>query len=304
MRLALPVLAALPLAACTFNEELEIYDLRGTVVLPEEAATRTVTIDGVETEITDVRLIGPVVLGLYPSVRKGALEYTSPEAGPVFQSDLPGDAYPYGGTTLGDIRFACLSALTCKVASGRFVDFDALVGWFQDTVGEPLTDQYGNAVTNGDALRQACYAIGRFTSDEEVRLTATEDKNLDGHIDERDLDFVQRNDGKFEAEFTIWQQEYFADEDCEGDGCGFALWGWMDAPSDASYQFSTCDPTDGQTEATYAADFYGGRQYRDLLNFPANYISSGDYVATEGWVYDSPLDEGVTIELDYRVVGF
>lgn len=303
MRHALIALAALPLGACGFDEGLQIYDLRGTVVLPEEAAVRTLTIDGEEQEVSDVRLIGPVTLGLYPSVQPGLLEYTRPEVGPVFQTDLPGDAYPYGGTTVGDIRFPCVEQLACKVASGRFVDFDALVDWFRGDLGQVLVDQFGNDVTNGESLRQTCYELGHYTSDDEVRLTATEDRNDDGVIDEKDLDFVQRNDGKWEAEFVIWQQEYFENDECTGDRCGFTLWGWMDAPSDASYQFSTCDPTDGQSDTSYASSFYGGRQYRDLLNFPSNYISAGDYVATEGYVYASPTDDDVSIELDYRVGG-
>ena len=56
MRTSFVVFASLGLGACTFNEGLEIYDLTGTVVLPQEAAVRTIDIDGVPTEVEDVRL--------------------------------------------------------------------------------------------------------------------------------------------------------------------------------------------------------------------------------------------------------
>lgn len=286
------------LGACKYDEGLVIRDITGTVTLPEDAATRTVThTDGTDHDITDdPRLLGPVYLGLYPSVREGLYEYSHPEIGPVFQTGVPGDTYPYGGTSVGDFRYACFQQLTCRVVSGRFVDFDDMVGWFNDELDQPFTDAFGNKVDNGEYVRQTCYDLLHYTSDEEIRITATEDKNEDGSLDAGDLDFVQQNDGTWEAEFTIWQQEYF--ENAE-DGTGFTLWGWMDAPSE-SFRFSTCNPEEGYYQTEYNAEYYAGVQYDILLNRPAQFISGGDYVSSEGFVFGSP-DDSPTLTLDYKV---
>ena len=115
-------LATALLVGCYYDEGLEIDNLHGTVVLPETAAQRTIVVDGTDELVTDVRLIGPVILGLYPAVGNDQFGYSHPVTGPAFNSGTTGDTFPYGGTTVGDVRFACMQALTCKVSSGRFVD--------------------------------------------------------------------------------------------------------------------------------------------------------------------------------------
>jgi len=290
--LVLASLVGLSLGGCTFDEGLTISDMTGTVVVPREAATRTfIREGGVEEEITDVRLIGPVYLGLYASVKEGVEDYPHPEVGPAYQDGIAGDTYPYGGTTVGDFQFACMEFLTCKVISGRYQDFDGIVSWFRDTLNDPITDSFGREVDNGDYLRQTCYEILEVTADDEVRLTNTRDNNDDGVIDAADLDFVENGDGDFEATFLIHGQEFVP---------GFSLWGWLDSPSETSYQFTTCDPGFGFQHNEYNNNFEGGRAYRDLLNFPAQRMSDGDYVASEGHVYETVEDE-VVIRLDYRV---
>lgn len=284
------------LGACAENPEgLTINDMHGSIVLPAEAVTRV--FPNSPDPVVDPRLIGPVYLGLYPSVKQGLLPYTHPEIGPVFQAGIPGDTYPYGGTSLGDIRFPCIEFLQCKVVSGRYVDFDQMVTWFNETLEMPITDAHGDTVTSGDYIAQACYDQLRYVAEEEIRLTATKDRNEDGALDAKDLDFVEQNDGTWKADFTIWQQEYFQNEET---GTGFTLWGWMDAPSEVNNRFTTCDPNDGYQETEYNQNFYSGRPYRDLLNFPSLYIAGGDYVASEGFVYTSPDDEA-TITLDQLV---
>ncbi len=300
MRFSLFGLAALalPLASvgCGGNHEgFTTTDLHGEVVLPAEAATRVFS--DIPDPVVDAALIGPVYLGLYPSVKVGILPYTHPEIGPVFQAGIPGDAYPYGGTSLGDIRFPCIEFLKCKVVSGRYVDFDKMVTWFNDTLEIPIVDAHGDPVVDGDYIAQACYDQLRYVGEEEIRLTATKDKNDDGVLDAKDLDFVQQNDGTWKADFTIYQQEYFENVET---GTGFTLWGWMDAPSELNNQFTTCDPNDGYQETEYNLDFYAGRAQRDLLNFPSTYIGAGDFVSSAGFVYGSPDDEA-TILLDQLV---
>ncbi len=282
------------LASGCYNEGLVIENMKGRVVLPEAAGNR-VTSGGNVIE-DDIRLIGPVYIGLYPGVQSGTREYPYPEIGPSFQSGLPGNTYPYGGTTVGDIRFACMEFLTCKITSGRFLDFDEIVDWFNVQVDQPIRDAYGNTVETGEYIRQTCFELLEFTSDEEIRMTATKDRNEDGKIDHLDLDFVQRSDGKWEADFTLYQQEYFE---------GFSMWGWMDAPSQLEYRYSTCDPGDGQTIVEYNQQWDGGRQYRELLNFPSQWIGAGDIVpsadpGTDAYVWDDPYAVH-ELELDYVV---
>jgi hypothetical protein len=291
---ALAVLAA----GCTFDEGLIIRNLTGTVRVKGEAATRTVlSADGTEVPLTDAKFIGPVYLGLYPSViPAGGIEtYSHPERGPQYKEGIAGDTYPYGGTSIGDFRFSCFEELTCDVVSGRFVDFDDIIDWFT-LVGVPVVDEAGLKVTNGDYMRQTCYDLLDVNTDREVRLTA-EDRNEDGKIDKMDLDFVQ--DGEdFVAEFTIYQQEFAWDvnqEDCEpGVDCkGFSLWGFMDAPG-PSLNFTTCDGSSGANAIPvndYDAQFVGGVPYKDILNSPSKYITSGDWVSNEGFQWDDIYEQ-------------
>jgi hypothetical protein len=290
VRRTFPIALLLPLAlaACSFNEGLEINDMKGRVIVPREAATRTMA-NG-ET-VTDTRLIGPVYLGFYPEVRNDIFAYPHPAIGPVFSSTVGGDAYPYGGTTVGDFRFPCLQFLVCKVVSGRFVDFDAMVDWFGPYYDDPILDAKGDAVATGEYIRQTCYERLRITADDEIRLTAFADRNADGKLDHLDLDFVENADGDFEAEFTVFQQEFFE---------GFQLWGYMDSPGAANGRFNSCNPGEGFNDVEYANNFRGGRAYRNVLNFPSRYIQEGDWVASEGARYER-WDDEVVLRLDFEV---
>ena len=53
-----------------YNENLDIHNLAGRVIVPRAAATQSLPdpVTGVEREVTDVALIGPVYVGLYPSL--------------------------------------------------------------------------------------------------------------------------------------------------------------------------------------------------------------------------------------------
>jgi hypothetical protein len=269
--------ATVPSGGCGFDEDLVIENMRGKVVVPAAAATREfLRADGSVDVVEDVRLIGPVYLGLYPSVlpAEAVERYPHPEQGPQYIANTPGDAYPYGGTTIGDLRYACFEELACKVTSGRFLDFDALVTWFNDVLEVPITDASGAQVESGEFIRQTCYQLLDVTSDAEIQITAV-DKNEDEKITEIDLDFVKRDDGDYEAEFTLWQQEYLKD---------FALWAFMDSPDPGTAKFTTCNPSEGVNETEYANDFIGGRVNEDVLNLPSAYITEGDWVS-DGYVW-------------------
>lgn len=295
---ALPSLALLASAVpgCSWDEGVIIENMTGTVVLPPEAATRDfLDANGQVVTITDTRNIGPVYLGLYGSVKEGIEAYPYPEVGPQFTDGVAGDTYPYGGTTIGDIRYACEEFLACKFVSGRYATMDDLVDWFANTLQDPILDQFGTEVPTGDYLRQTCFDLLEVTSDAEI-LVPSADKNDDGKVDADDLDFTQRNDGMFEAEFTIYQQEWFdnaeqiaRDGGSDADVHGFTLWGFMDAPGALNHDFTTCDPNEGYLETHYNNFYYGGRAYQDILNQPSFYIADGDWVSN-GFVYENWYD--------------
>jgi hypothetical protein len=297
--LAAPLLLS---GGCLYDEGLIISNMQGTVFIPEAAATREIVdANGVPQTVTDIKLIGPVYLGVYPSIlpKDVIAPYPHPEVGPQYLESIAGDAYPYGGTTVGDLRFACLEFLTCKITSGRFVDWQTIIDWFA-SLGLPIKDASGVDVTTGTYLQQTCFDQLNVTSDAEARLTAYQDVNDDGGIDALDLDFVwDEADHGYRAPFTLWQQEFFWDlHEEEETGCtpgkdctGFSLWGWMDAPSDLEYSFSTCDGTFGFPNEIYNNEFQGGSVQPDVLNFPSTYISTGDAVASQGIVWDDIYDQ-------------
>lgn len=313
LALAAGLLAALPVTSgCGWDEDLLIHNFKGTVVLPVEAATRTflrIDEDGNRSEetVTDPRLIGPVYLGLFPSVEPENViaSYPHPEIGPQYKAGVQGDTYPYGGSTVGDLQYACFEFLQCKVTTGRYASWDDLATWFADVLGTPIVDAAGREIRNGELLRQTCFDLLEVTADYEIGVVAG-DRNDDGNVDEADLDFVLSDDGQFYvAEFTIWQQEYFWDQAQEGctpgvDCRGFSLWGWMDAPDRVSHQFSTCEATRGYNELTYDRNFRGGATFRDVLNQPTQYISRGDWVASEGYVWED-LYAQPELKLDFEV---
>ncbi|MEZ4318201.1 MAG: hypothetical protein R3F61_11880 [Myxococcota bacterium] len=293
--LVLPALVT----GCSWDEGLEIRNLTGTVVVPREAATREFIRDNGVEEVTAVQLIGPVYLGLYASVQPEdtVQSYPHPEVGPLFSDDLViGDAYPYGGTTVGNFRVACLEDMACRVISGRFVDFQQMADWFDQTIGDPIKDFNDEPVLDGELIRQTCFSKFDFSSEEEIRLTVTKDRNEDGVMDEGDLDFVEREDGNFEAEFIIWQQEYATNDE----GQGFTLWGFMDTPAAGSGVFASCNAGRGRQINEYSENYYSGAAYRDILNRPSVTLARGDWVVgkqTElgsedyGYIYQSPDDQ-------------
>jgi hypothetical protein len=167
-----------------------------------------------------------------------------------------------------------------------------------------VEDASGGIIVNGDEIQQTCFELLSVTSDAEIRLTAYEDKNGDGLLDALDLDFVEDGD-YFVADFTLWQQDFFWNQDQEdctpGLDCdGFSVWGWMDAPSTIGYTYSTCDEEAGFVNPWYDAQFAGGGAFADTLNFPAKYIADGDWTASEGYVWKDIYAEP-DIYLDFAV---
>src|SRR5690606_18604214 len=133
-----------------------------------------------------------------------------------------------------------------------------------------------------------------------------EDRNGDDVIDNKDLDFIYDEAAdEFVGEFTLWQQEMFWDQNQEnctpGKDCtGFSLWGFMDAPSPDSYIYSTCESGEGLLMQVYNQDFNGGRSFPDVLNFPSSYITAGDVVSSEPFVW-SNVEDTPDFYLDFVV---
>jgi hypothetical protein len=288
-------------SACRYDEGLSIYNLSGTVTIPRAAATRTL-IDpstGTEREVTDVRLLGPVYVGLYPSLDRTREQFPLPE------EVASGEASPYSGTTIGDIRYGCFEFFRCKMMSGRYLSYDDIIDFYTNVLGTPPKDDFENIIEVGQYIQQTCFDLLEVTSDDEIRVLA-KDRNDDGTVDKQDLDFVEDENGDFVGKFEILQADFYP---------GMVAWGFLDdaeifrttRESDGAIvqnmdEFTTCDPTRGYSEGTYQRNYRAGLQATDTLNRPLNYLKN-----TEGWVSDQGFTwtdpaEPANIVLDVSVV--
>ncbi len=291
------VLASAALGACR-PENLSIYDLEGRVVMPRDAGEGRLPIadsNGVITDrvlVDEPRMIGPVYIGLYAEIDYTQGFYPAPL---LTRGNTPsradGDAFPYGGTTIGDFRIGCLEELACKLVSGRYKSYEEIVGWWRDTLERPLRDVFQNDITTGEFIQQNCFDLMELTSDEELRIIATEDRNGDGEITNQDLDFVQDANGDWVAEFRIWEAEFYK---------GFSAWAFMDAPVGQDFTFSTCDDSLGYQELTYTRGFYNGAQQQDVLNVPGTYLGDGDWVSSVPLIWENP-QEYVEVVIDFKI---
>lgn len=269
---------------CTYNEDLPEVDLQGKVRIPKEATLITlVDSEGQETTLTepDVRAIGPVYLGVFPSVVEGLYDYPHPEMGPVLQEGTPGDTYPYGGTSVGRFAWGCYQGLVCKIVTGRYENYDQIIEWFDTVVNDPIRNPDGEPVRNGAEYRERCFDANYYTSDDEVDFVGP-------------LDFQEDGD-YYVANVTILHVHFHE---------GAVVWGWVDMPS-ATFDFASCDPTGGETYTRYSESYAEGASQTDLLNHPGLYIDPGDWVSSDPPVLGTrdEVDDSATdfeIELGYH----
>ncbi len=266
------------LAGC-YQENLAQIDIPGKVVLPKAAATRTVpVVDDAgnvtgTTEITDVRLLGPVYLGAYSGIDLDSFTYPYPSMGPVIGGE-PGNAFPYGATTIGRFDYACYAFLACKVTTGRFEDYNAIIDYFNNVMATPLLDDHGNPVGSGSEFQQRCYDYYNYTSDKEMSFLG-------------DLDFVEVGDN-YEAPFLMPRTTFVE---------GMTLWGFMDAPTVDPISplnngvMASCDVDGGRLFTEYDQQYREGAPYTDVANVPSYYIRVEDWVADGTTVMTSPDDE-------------
>ena len=250
---------------CAYDEHLPEVDINGIVRVPKAAAT--VTLPSGE-EVTDPRFIGPVFLGAFPSVRDDLFSYPHPEMGPVIDAGVPGNAYPYGGGTVGRYDFACYEALACEITTGRFKDYADLIDFHNNVLGQAILDDQGNVVETPGYFQQSCYDLFEITADYEMSWISGDEG----------LHFTDEGDF-YEAEFNMWQVEYRKD---------MQIWGWLDKPTidpQQGMQFSTCNKEAGQNNGEYTNDYQYGTAYTDLINYPGTYITEDDYVVSMDQVW-------------------
>ena len=271
MRISTIFCSTIALSACTYEETaLQHDDFEGIVKIPKEALTLTV-MDDDNNEIVienDPRIIGPVYIGAFASVVDDLYSYPHPEIGPILDDDLPGNTYPYGGTTVGRFDWGCYEELKCKVVTGRYADYDDVLDFF-DGIGQPVLDESGNEVGSDLEFRERCYEVLSLTSDEEVSFIA------DGS---GGLDFTE--EGDYWVADVALNHSYYQED---ADGNGPQVWGWVDMPS-RTYNFASCDKDAGDNFYYYDEEYNLGSNHMDVLNYPGLYIDDGDYVAE-----DSPM---------------
>ena len=268
------------LAGCAYQEDLPEVDLLGTVRIPAAASQFEFGEDIDKLEIIDdARAMGPVYIGVFPSVQEGLYDFPHPEIGPVLNTSQEGDTYPYGGTTIGRFDWACYQELVCKVTTGRFTSYDDLLDYFANVIGDSVSDSEGVEVGSGTEFQEHCYELLFATADYEMLF-----------INET-TDFVLE-DGYYVAEDVEIPQVPYTE--------GMAIWGWMDMPS-RTYEYSTCDPGNGEI-ASYYNEFYDrGTNYIDVLNFPGKYIDPGDWIVQEAVLVNDP-DAKFDLEIGFNYV--
>ena len=308
MQKSLLGLVSLLSCGCIYNEVIEQKDLTGVVRISVDAITgmtlidadgETIMADGFTLDedgnpVLDVSqnmgLLGPVYIGAFPKVEDGHYAYPHPEMGPILDENLPGNTYPYGGTTVGRFDYACYEQLRCKVVTGRYSDYGDIIDFFSDVVQSPILDPDGNEVTSGINYQEHCYEGEYVTSNDELSFIDDEPKENDEPYFKPY--FHLSSDGQyFEADVTI-PHTLFVE--------GMELWGWVDMPS-ADYNFASCNPEAGDSYYRYTEQFMKGSSYPDLLNFPGIYIDEGDWVAEPVTVTDP--EQQFVIELTHLVEG-
>ena len=295
-------------SGCIYDESIQQADLKGIVRISVEAieGMQLIDADGVPIvedgftldeegkpvlDITDqMGLLGPVYLGAFPSVEDGHYDYPHPEMGPVIDETLPGNTYPYGGTTVGRFDYACYEQLRCKVVTGRYKGYGEIIDFFSDVVQEPILDPDGTEVTSAVNYQEHCYESEYVTSNDELSFI---DEEGDDNVDPYFKPYFQKsmNGRYYEAEVTI-PHTLFVE--------GMELWGWVDMPS-ARYNYASCNQEAGDSYYRYTEQFMKGASYPDLLNFPGIYIDEGDWVAEPVKIMDS--DDEFVIDLTHLVEG-
>lgn len=262
-------------AGCTYQEELPNADLTGVVRIPKDVATvELVNLEGERWTVEDPRAIGPVYVGVYAGIDDTLYDYPHPEWGPVLSED-GGDAYPYGGGTVGRFTWGCYAATVCQTVTGRYSTYDDVLDFFKNQLRSPITDDEGREITSATEFQEKCFQAEYVTSDEELDLIGP-------------TSFVDQGD-YYEADIEILHSQWEE---------GISVWGFVDMPS-PDFTFETCDSSLGDYHNYYDEQYYKGTNADEILNKPGYYISAGDLISFEAAVVNDP-DQPFVLELGYK----
>ena len=121
------LLAAASARRLWYDEGLLIQNLRGRVFIPKEAVTRDVSTPTAppRPSVPTSSCSGPSTSGCTPrsSGRRHRAVPAPRDGAAVPRATSRATPTRTAGTTIGDLRFSCLEFLTCKVTSGRFLDY-------------------------------------------------------------------------------------------------------------------------------------------------------------------------------------
>lgn len=281
------VVLMLVLGGCTYDEQIPETELKGHLVLSKDAVTRQVKAtddpnDATTVAVTDIRLAGPIYIGAYAGIDSSSLPYPIPAQGPIISQE-EGDAFPYGGTTVGRFDFACYKFLSCKVTTGRFVDYADMLDYFTNVLHNPIKDDQGTILLSESEFQQQCFDYYYATTDNEMSFIGPE--------------AFTETDAGFEADFTLFHTIFVP---------GMSVWGFMDAPfvsptaAEQSGTFGTCDTTAGRQASRYDQTFYEGASYTNILNRPNSYLDIDDYVSAGVTVENA--DDTIQLTIDLPVL--
>jgi hypothetical protein len=273
----LTALTLMHLQGCTFNEDLNYYDLTGTVKIPIAATQFVYGFDDEEQLIDDIRGMGPVYLGVFPSIQEGLYPFPHPEMGPILAEGQDGNAYPYGGNTIGRFDWACYEQLVCKVVTGRYSDYNDILDFFGTVLDDNVRTYDGHIVGSGDEYRERCFEYEYAAGDQEMLFVGVRNFEVEGDylVAEASIPHIPFNEG-------------------------MQVWGWIDMPS-PSFEFNTCDPSVGDTVNYYNESYDLGTNAIDVLNYPGKYIDFGDWIAQTPFTITDP-SEPFELELGFHYV--
>ena len=252
---ALLVLPALLLSAC-FEEEIPQQDLDGQVIVPRDL-------------VEDPRTLGMVYLGVYEGFDPEQLGYPYPKTAPRVGDNPIGDALPYGGTSVGEYAYGCFRALRCQIVSGRYASLEDLLAI------NPVDNDEGEAADAEDVYDQCSWYYGWNNLSEFT------------FIGDDQLDFVENEDGDWQADFRAWHTRLPA---------GAILWGFADN------DFTSCSVDQGAINRRQDDDgnyFREGTNFGDVLNFADKYITPGDLISSTPTVIEEDVTSGYSLTLDY-----
>lgn len=300
------LLALLPmLSNCYYfyDEGLQEYDVHGKVVIEAQAVGISSFSDLSEDELRAfINDLGVVYVGAWAGVseRQGFLQ---PNFDPFSQN-----SFPYGGTTLGVYTNSGLPALSCEMITGRFESMQNIIDHFdlrvrgeeydvpdvvsrylawQEAIADDQVDEaeaaelalmsaypvFTEAEYVSFALRQNYFRMYlpetgagcQYDSEGNLLVETCEISDFDfyGHVP-----WVVNGDGNLEAPFTVYKVPMPLDE--SGNNRYPVLWAFVDQAG------ATCDGADGYYTQDFDLDTYAGMSYYDLMNYPCQYLASGD----------------------------